>query len=90
MKLIAEVGVNHNGSFSIAKKYIDTCKKIGVDFVKFQVAVPDYVVLKNAHKAKYQIKTTNNKESQFDMLKNIHLTIDEYSKLYLYSKKKKK
>lgn len=89
IKIIAEVGVNHNGSFSVAKKYIDICKTIGVDFVKFQIAKPDLVVIENAPKADYQKKTSKKKESQLKMLEKIHLSHDEYYQLYKYSKKKK-
>ena len=52
--IIAEVGINHNGNFSTAKRYIRECKKINVDIVKFQIAIPQNVVIKSAKKAKYQ------------------------------------
>ena len=89
MKIIAEVGVNHNGSIKTAKKYIDTCKSIGVDFVKFQIANPDLVVTKNAPKADYQKLNSQVKETQLKMLKEIHLSMEDYKELYFYSKRKK-
>ena len=84
-----EVGVNHNGSIKTAKKYIDTCKSIGVDFVKFQIANPDLVVTKNAPKADYQKLNSQVKETQLKMLKEIHLSMEDYKELYFYSKRKK-
>lgn len=89
IKIIAEVGVNHNGSIKTAKKYIDICKSIGVDFVKFQIANPDLVVTKNAPKADYQKLNSQVKETQLKMLKEIHLSMEDYKELYFYSKRKK-
>ena len=89
MKIIAEVGVNHNGSLSKAKKYIDICKSIGVDYVKFQLAVPKLVVTKSASKANYQKRISKQKETQLEMLEKLHLSLNEYKKLFFYSKNKK-
>ena len=89
MKIIAEVGVNHNGSLLKAKKYIDICKSIGVDYVKFQLAIPSLVVTNSASKANYQKMISNKNETQLDMLKKVHLSLSEYKKLFLYSKNKK-
>ena len=55
IKIIAEVGVNHNGSLKLAIKYLDACKRIGVDYVKFQLAIQNLVVTSLAKKATYQI-----------------------------------
>ncbi len=87
--IIAEVGVNHNGNFIEAKKYIDACKKINVDIIKFQIAIPENVIIQNTKKARYQKKNSKDKETQFDMIKRLHLTLSEYKKLIEYSKKKK-
>ena len=89
IKIIAEVGVNHNGSYSEAKKYIDICKNIGADFVKFQIAKPELVVIKDAPQAKYQIKNSKRNESQLSMLQRLHLSFEEYKQLYQYSKQRK-
>ena len=89
MKIIAEVGVNHNGSLLKAKKYIDICKSIGVDYVKFQLAVPKLVVTKSASKANYQKRISKQKETQLEMLEKLHLSLNEYKKLFFYSKNKK-
>ncbi len=55
--IIAEAGVNHNGSIAIAKKLIDIASKAKVDFIKFQTFKADKVVTKLAKKADYQKKT---------------------------------
>ena len=56
IKIIAEVGVNHNGRISLAKKLIKQAKNAGADFVKFQSFVSDKLVTDKANKAKYQKK----------------------------------
>lgn len=71
--IIAEAGVNHNGSIDIAKKLIDVASDAGADAVKFQTFKAENLVSKNAKKAEYQKKTTDKKESQYDMLKNLEL-----------------
>ena len=55
-KIIAEIGVNHNGSLKKAYKLIDKAKKSGADFVKFQIFKTNHLVTKLAKKAKYQKK----------------------------------
>ena len=57
--IIAEVGPNHNGSIDIAIKYIEALSKIGVDAVKFQLAVPENLYSKDAKLASYQKKNVN-------------------------------
>ena len=71
--IIAEIGVNHNGSFKLAKKSIEEAKKSGANCVKFQTFKAETLSRKNASKAPYQIKNTKNKDSQFKMLKNLEL-----------------
>ena len=56
IQVIAEVGVNHNGNLSIAKKLIDGAKKCGANFVKFQIYNPDAITTPYAKKANYQKK----------------------------------
>ena len=63
--IIAEAGVNHNGSVEIAKKLIDVASDAGADAVKFQTFKAENLATKNAKKANYQMKTTDLKESQF-------------------------
>lgn len=87
--IIAEVGPNHNGSLKLAYKYIDVCKKIGADIVKFQTSVPHLHISKFAEMAKYQIKNCNYKSSQLKMAKKISLPLEDFIKLKEYCLKKK-
>ena len=86
--IIAEAGVNHNGSFELAKQLVDKACEAGADCVKFQTFKPENLVNKNAQKAKYQIKNTGNSESQLDMLKKFSLTFDNFKELKEYCDKK--
>ncbi|TDP26384.1 N-acetylneuraminate synthase [Halanaerobium congolense] len=82
--IIAEAGVNHNGSLETAKKLIDAAVDADVDAVKFQTFSADRLVTKNAPKADYQNKTTDKNESQYDMLKKLELTYEEHKILKKY------
>ena len=59
--IIAEAGVNHNGSIDIAKQLVDVAVKSGADAVKFQTFISEKCITENAEKAKYQQKQTNAK-----------------------------
>ena len=87
--IIAEAGVNHNGSIKFAKKMIDVAAKSGADAVKFQTFKTENLVVSNAKKANYQKKNNKKKESQFDMLKKLELSFKTFRKLFFYCKKKK-
>ena len=86
--IIAEAGVNHNGSISIAKRLIDIAAKAGADAVKFQTFKTENLVTKKAKKANYQKKNSNKDQSQFHMLKKLELTPLMHKRLLSYSKKK--
>ncbi len=86
--IIAEAGVNHNGSISIAKRLIDIAAKAGADAVKFQTFKTENLVTKKAKKANYQKKNSNKYQSQFHMLKKLELTPLMHKRLLSYSKKK--
>jgi len=86
--IIAEAGVNHNGSVDIAKRMIDVAVRSGADAVKFQTFMPEEIACKDAPKAKYQERTTGSKESQFDMLKRLALDDDAHRKLIGYCSRK--
>ncbi|MCG3714151.1 N-acetylneuraminate synthase [Arcobacter lacus] len=86
--IIAEAGVNHNGSIELAKKLIDVASESGVDAVKFQTFKAENLVSKNAQKAEYQKQTTDKNESQFDMIKKLELDVDTHKELMLYCKTK--
>ena len=81
--IIAEAGVNHNGSIAIAKQLIDSAAKAGVDYVKFQTWITDDIVDINAPKAQYQ-KDNDQSVSQYEMLKRLELTFDEFRELKSY------
>lgn len=85
--IIAEAGVNHNGSVSLAKKMVDVVKEAGADYIKFQTFVPEKVVSQFAEKAKYQKANTGSGVSQLSMLKNLALTESEFLELSDYCKK---
>lgn len=80
--IIAEVGVNHNGSLNNAFKLIKEAKSSGADFVKFQIFKSECLVDEDAEKAPYQLKNmTSSSNSQFDMLKKLELTFDDFIKI---------
>lgn len=82
--IIAEAGVNHNGSLELAKRLVDKALEAGVDYVKFQAGVPELVASKFAQKADYQKATTGEHESQLDMIRKITLTPEQQRQLAAY------
>ena len=88
VNIIAEAGVNHNGSLVRAKKLSLEAKKIGADYVKFQIFNPDEIALNNLKKTEYQKRNTNNgSDNQYDMLKQLSLSHEDFNKLIKYCKK---
>ena len=90
--VIAEAGVNHNGSILLAKKMIDTAVTAGADYIKFQTFIPKNMVSSGAKKAEYQIKAerkseheNNQEESQLEMLNRLSLTFDDFIELKKYA-----
>ena len=79
--IIAEAGVNHNGSFDLAVEMIDVAARAGADYVKFQTAIPEEVISCYAPKAEYQKETTGTAESQLEMCRRIHLPLSDYERL---------
>ena len=82
--IIAEAGVNHNGSFELAKQLIDKAVWAGVDCIKFQTFNSKNLVSASAQKAEYQKKTTDNNESQLDMLRKLELSHEQFRELKDY------
>ena len=87
IKIIAEVGVNHNGDIKIAKKLVDAAKVAGADFVKFQTFSAEKIVSKNSPLLKYQLNKKY--KSQYELLQSLELKKEEYVQLFSYCKKKK-
>jgi len=77
-QIIAEAGVNHNGSIDIALELVKIAKKIGVDTIKFQTFTAESLVTKKAEKADYQKQQTGGNESQYDMLKKLELSRENH------------
>ncbi len=86
--IIAEAGVNHNGSIEIARRLIDVAAAAGADAVKFQTFKADKLTCMNVQKAEYQKQTTGAGESQYDMLKRLELTLDMHESLIDYCNEK--
>ena len=86
--IIAEAGVNHNGSVNLAKKLIDVASISGADAVKFQTFNAESLVVKNTQKADYQRQTKDESESQFDMLKQLELDVETHKELITYCQEK--
>jgi N-acetylneuraminate synthase len=86
--IIAEAGVNHNGSVDLAHELIDAAAHAGVDAVKFQTFRTDRLVAKHAPKAEYQTRTTDAGESQFEMIRKLELTERDHELLISHAREK--
>lgn len=82
--IIAEAGVNHNGSVELAKELCLAAKNSGADAVKFQTWITEKIITKTVKQADYQIENTGNNESQYDMLKKLELSFDQFREIKIY------
>lgn len=88
--IIAEAGVNHNGSIEIARQLVDKAVEAGVDIIKFQTFKSEKLVSKSARQAEYQKKNIGKKsdDSQLSMLKKLELSEQDHVELMAYCKQK--
>ena len=84
--IIAEAGVNHNGSLEIAKKMVDVAREAGANAIKFQTFKAENIVTKNASRAEYQVKNTGEDTSQYSMLKKFELSYDDFRVIKAYGR----
>ena len=84
--LIAEAGVNHNGSLETALKLCDMAKKSGANAIKFQTWITEKIVMKGAPQAIYQEQNTNMVRDQFSLLKELELSFENFEKIFHYCK----
>lgn len=86
--VVAEAGVNHNGSLKLAKDLIDVAASAGADYVKFQTFVPELCISPNAIKAEYQRKNDKAEISQLEMVKSLQLSFDVHIEIIKHCKEK--
>ena len=87
--IIAEIGVNHNGELSLAKKLVDAAIAAGADAVKFQTFKAEDICTKDAGQAEYQTKNIGKLESQQEMLKRLELSAENHAILKKYCDERK-
>lgn len=86
--IIAEAGDNHNGDFNNAIKLIDKAVESGADCVKFQTFITEEIIAEHAEMAEYQKKNIGKEESQYEMVKKLELSFEEFEKLQAYCKER--
>ena len=87
--IVAEAGVNHNGSIDLAFQLVDIASDAGADAIKFQTFKANRLLTNKAKKAEYQLKNTSRSETQFEMIKRLELDEKSHFDLINYCKKKK-
>jgi len=87
--IIAEAGVNHNGSLRLAYRLVDAAKKAKANYIKFQLFKHNELTTAYAPQANYQFKNTKKKQTQLELLKKLELSLDILKKIKSYCKKRK-
>lgn len=82
--IIAEAGVNHNGSIEIAKKLCLKAKEAGADVIKFQTWITEKIITRSVKQAEYQARNMGVIQSQFDMLKQLELSFEQFAEIKKY------
>ena len=85
VEIIAEIGVNHDGSIAKAKNLITVAKECGADYAKFQFYDTENLVVHSHKKAQYQLRANDGSNSHFDMLKKYQLRIDDLKELHKFA-----
>ena len=86
--IIAEAGVNHNGSLDLARQLVDVAAAAGADYVKFQTFIAEQNISRTAQKAAYQVDTTGAAESQLEMVKKLELSRADHLELIAYCRER--
>lgn len=87
--IIAEAGVNHNGSLDTALQMVEKASACGADVIKFQTFKAESIVTKSARMAEYQTRNLDAQESQYEMLKRLELSPADFQTICAYCKEKK-
>ncbi len=82
--IIAEAGDNHNGNIELAYRLVDVAKEAGADCVKFQTFITEEVVSVYAEKAEYQKQNTDSNDNQYEMIKKLELSFEDFKKIKKY------
>lgn len=82
--IIAEAEVNHNGDLTIAYQLCDAAKEAGADVIKFQTWKTENIITRDVEQTEYQAHNTGKVESQYDMLKRLELSYEDFPKIKKY------